>query len=188
MVSDDAVRWDEKHLKNKHPDTPQPDPLLVDYIDLFLPGQLVVDLASGSGRHSLLLAAQGCFVVPLDCSLVALRRCRDNAHANDLNVYPVVADLTEFRFQPESLDAIICFNYLNRDLSNNICDALKPGGILVMKTFNVNFLITNPKFNSNYVLAPGELSKMFKDLEIVFLNDDCRTPDRPKSAVVATKA
>ena len=46
-MSDDAVRWDEKYLKNKHPDTPQPDPLLVEYIDLFQPGQLVVDLASG---------------------------------------------------------------------------------------------------------------------------------------------
>ena len=187
MVSDDAVRWDEKYLKNKHPDTLQPDPLLVDYIDLFQPGQLVVDLASGSGRHSLLLAAQGCFVVPLDCSLVALRRCCDNANANDLHVYPVVADLTEFRFQPESLDAIVCFNYLNRELTKNICDALKPGGILVMKTFNVNFLITNPKFNPNYVLAPGELSEMFGELDSKYLEDDCKTPSCTKSAMVATK-
>lgn len=186
-MSDDAVRWDKKYLKNKHPDTLQPDPLLAEYIELFKPAHRVVDLASGNGRHSLLLAAQDCFVIPLDCSLVALRRCRDSARARNLSVHPLLADLTDFRFVPESLDAVICFNYLNRELSENLCDTLRPGGIFMMRTFNKNFLTANPKFNPNYVLAPGELSEMFGVLELIFLDDDCKTPSRTKSAIVAKK-
>lgn len=187
-MSNDAVRWDEKYLKNKHPDHLQPDPLLTEFLELFRPTQSVVDLASGNGRHSLSLAAQGCFVVPLDCSLVALHRCHDNARANNLNVYPVLADLTEFRFPPESLDAIICFNYLNRELSENIYDALRSSGVFMMKTFNENFLTVNPKFNPKYLLAPGELSEMFRELDFKYLDDDCKTPSRTKSAIVATKS
>ena len=187
-MSNDAVRWDEKYRHKAHPDVLEPDPLLVEYLDLFRPGQLVVDLASGSGRNALLLAGNGCQAIPLDCSLVALQKCSDHADNAGLTVYPVAADLTQFRFPPECLDGLVCFNYLNRALSDNICAALRPGGHLIMKTFNENFLAANPRFNPDYVLAAGELTAMFDGLEIKFLEDNCQRASVTKSAIVARKA
>lgn len=186
-MSDDAVRWDAKYRNRTHADDLQPDPLLVKYQDLFQPSYQVVDLASGSGRHSLFLAGRGCFVIPLDCSLIALQRCYSHAHKAGRQVYPVVADLTEFRFPDESLDAMICFNYLNRELSDHIFHALKPGGIFLMRTFNQNFLVSNPRFNPDYVLKPGELAQLFINFDFIELDDACNNVSVTKSTLVATK-
>ncbi len=187
-MSDDAIRWDDKYRKREITEVPKPDPFLIDYLELFKPGQRVVDLASGRGRHSLLLAAQGCYVIPVDCSRVALHRSNSEAKVRGLSIHPIVADLTDFRLPSHSLDAIICFNYLNRDLSENICDALVPGGHFLMKTFNRNFLQNHPNFNPDYVLAPGELKTMFGRLDMIFLRDDCVDSSQTSSAIVATKA
>ncbi len=186
-MSDDAVRWDDKYRTRQHPDIPQPDPLLVEHLEIFQPGQRVVDLASGRGRHSLPLARRGCFVIPVDVSQVALDICYSTAESNDLVVHPIVADLQSYRFPPDCLDALICFNYLNRALADNICSALKPGGHFVMKTFNENFLLKNTRFNPNYVLAPGELTAMFDELEALWLNDDCSDRSVTKSSIVARR-
>ncbi len=186
-MSNDAIRWDEKYRNRIHVESLDPDPLLVEYQELFQPGQQVVDLASGSGRHSLLLAARGCFVIPIDCSRIALQHCCNHATNQSLKVYPIVADLIEIWFPPESLNAVICFNYLERTIFDNICKALKPGGIFVMKTFNQNFLKSKPRFNSDYVLKPGELAAMFAALEIIHLNDDCKDWTETASSIVAIK-
>ncbi len=187
-MSDDAIRWDDKYRKRENTEFPKPDPFLIDYLELFKPDQRVVDLASGRGRHSLLLAAQGCYMIPIDCSRIALHRSTSEANVRGLAIHPIVADLADFRLPSQSLDAIICFNYLNRELSENICDALVPGGYFLMKTFNRNFLKKNPKFNPNYVLAPGELTTMFGRLDMIFLRDDCLDSSQTSSAIVATKA
>ncbi len=102
-------------------------------------------------------------------------------------MHPLVADLLEFRFPPASIDAIICFNYLNRELSDNICDSLKPGGHLLMKTFNKNHLLAHPNFNPDYVLASGELAELYARLEVVSLQDDCDDRLQTTSAILATK-
>ncbi len=187
MVSDDALRWDDKYQNQKHPQNLSPDPLLVKFQDLFGPDDIVVDLASGGGRHSLFLAERGCFVIPLDCSRVALNRSCFAANNRNLEVNPVLADLTEFRFPNECLDAVICFNYLNRAISENIIEALKPGGTFVMKTFNRNHLISNPRFNANYILQPGELAQLFAKLKPIYLDDDCKDFSIASSAIIASK-
>ena len=186
-MSDDAIRWDDRYRKRETTEVPKPDPFLINHLELFEPDQRIVDLASGRGRHSLLLAAQGCYVIPIDCSRIALHRSTSEAKVRGLAIHPIVADLTDFRLPSQSLDAIICFNYLNRELSENICDALVPGGHFLMKTFNRNFLKENPIFNPKYVLAPGELTTMFGRLDIIFLRDDGLDSSQTSSAIVATK-
>ena len=187
-MSDDAIRWNDKYRKRENTEVPKPDPFLIEYLELFKPDLRIVDLASGRGRHSLLLAAQGCYVMPIDCSRIALHRSTGEAKVRGLAIHPIVADLTDFRLPSQSLDAIICFNYLNRELSDNICDALVPGGYFLMKTFNRNFLKKNPNFNPKYVLAPSELTTMFGCLDMIYLRDDCVDSSQTSSAIVATKA
>ena len=186
-MSEDAIRWDEKYQNRKHPGHLNPDPLLVQYQELFKPRQRVVDLASGTGRHSVLLAQLGCFVMPFDCSQIALAQCCEHAKTKSVTIYPVVADLTDFRFPPQCVDAMICFNYLNRELSDNMIEALKPGGIVLMQTFNRNFLTVNPRFNLDYALKPGELEVMFKGLDFIHLDDDCRDSKTTVSSIVGMK-
>ena len=183
----DVAKWDSRYLRKEHGNDLTPDPLLVEYKDLFKKTHLVVDLACGTGRNSVYLAKLGCFAVALDCSREALRRCQSLAQQSSLNLLAVAADLNITRFPRESVDAFICFNYLNRELADNLQTALKADGLLVMKTFNQNFLNVNPRFNSDYVLKPGDLATMFDNLQIVALDDDCIPASNTKSFIVARK-
>ena len=154
-MSDDAIRWDDRYRKRENTEVPEPDPFLIEYLELFKPDQWVVDLASGRGRHSLPLAAQGCYVMPIDCSRIALHHSTSEAKVRGLAIHPIVADLTDFRLPSQSLDAIICFNYLNRALSENICDALVLGGHFLMKTFNRKFSEKESEFQPEICSGTG---------------------------------
>ena len=183
----DSQRWDRKYREQGFGTDLEPDSLLVEFADLFKPSDTVVDLACGTGRHIRFLAKRGCYVVALDCSVEALRRCQSLADESGLTIHGLAADLNAFRFAPQTVDAIVCFNFLNRDISENLCAALKPGGVLVFKTFNRNFIKEQPGFNLQYVLDAGELSQMFGGLEILSLADECHPATQTRSHIVAVK-
>ena len=186
-MGNDQKRWERKYKQKEHGNDLSPDPLLIEHSHLFSKSQTVVDLACGTGRNTIHLAKLGCFAVALDVSSLALQNCLKQAAGAKVEIHPVIADLNSYRFSAETVDAMICFNYLNRKLASNIHHALKPGGLLMMQTFNENFLLVNPKFNPNYVLAPGELSKMFPSLLPISKRDDCRSQSATKSYLVAQK-
>ena len=186
-MGNDQERWDRRYERKEHGSDLTPDPLLIEYSHLFYKTQTVVDLACGTGRNAIHLAKLGCFSVALDVSPVALRNCLKHAAGAKVEIHPVIADLNAYRFSAETVDAVICFNYLNRKLASNMQQALKPGGLLMMRTFNENFLLANPNFNSNYVLAPGDLSKMFPSLTAISKRDDCQPQAGTKSHLVARK-
>ena len=184
----DVSKWERRYQRREHGNDPTPDSVLVEYSGLFKRNQLVVDLACGTGRNTIYLAKLGCFTVALDISQEALRRCQSLAEHNSVKLHPIAADLTHYRLPDESTDAIVCFNYLNRKLARNIQSALKPDGLLLMRTFNVNFLKRNSRFNPNYVLNPGELSSMFDGMNIVSVDDDCEQASTTKSFIIARKS
>ena len=186
-LESDSDKWDRKYLNRKHGVTSTPDPLLVESVDLLANSDVVVDLACGTGRHSIYLASLGYFTVALDCSREALEQCRISASSHNVKLHAVAADLQQFRFGPRSVDALVCFNYLNRELAQNMVDALRKGGILIFKTFNRNFQFVNANFNEAYMLAPGELKEMFGNLKSIHSSDDCQPSTNTKSFLVARK-
>ncbi len=186
-MESDAARWDRKYLNKQHILDLQPDPLLVRHAGLFNRNDVVIDLACGGGRHAIYLAALGCFSVAIDCSRLAIDRCKQSASKSGLEIHPIVADLDYYRFAAQCADRIVCFNYLNRELCDNLCDALKPGGIVIFKTFNENFTRTNPSFNIAYTLAPGELSRLFTGFNTIEINDSCKPDTNVRSFIVARK-
>ena len=183
----DVAKWDRKYLRREHRNELTPDPLLVEYSDLFDATHTVIDLACGTGRNAVYLAKLGCFTVALDCSREALRLCQKFAQESDVQIHAVAADLNETRLPAESTDAIVCFNYLNFELVDNLQAALRPGGVLMMKTFNQNFLNVNPCFNPDYVLKPGDLINLLDKLQIVALDDECVPDSNTKSFIIARK-
>ena len=183
----DVNKWERRYQRREHGNDLTPDPVLVEYRGLFKRNQSVIDLACGTGRNTIYLAKLGCFTVALDISQEALRRCQSLAEHNRVKLHPIAADLTHYRLPDDSADAIVCFNYLNRELADNIQSALKPDGLLLMRTFNVNFLKRNSRFNPNYVLHPGELTSMFYGMNIVSIDDDCGKDTTTKSFIVARK-
>ena len=148
-----------------------PEPLLVDYAHLLKGEGLALDLAAGTCHASVQLAKFGNQVIALDCSSTALQIGQKIAVLEGISIQGLVADLDHWPLPSSTFEVIVCLRYLNRKLFPAIEKALKPGGLLLYKTFNKYHLREFPRFNPEYVLHPGELARSFPNLELIVCRD-----------------
>lgn len=170
----DIERWDEKYRTGSHSIELKPDPLLSEIESLFEGGGVALDVACGLGQNAAWLAGQGYEVIGVDGSWEGLRQGRDDLGLGRLDVTLVCADLDCFAVPPGAFDAITVFRYLNRPLFPALAAGLRPGGLLVYKTFNSNLTRERPTFNTHFLLRPGELAELLGELDCLQTND---TPD-----------
>lgn len=81
MFLEDVTTWDERFRTGAYPRNPDPHPVLERYLPTFLAGR-ALDLAAGTGRNAVPLAAAGYRVDAVDQSCERLRIARQNARDN----------------------------------------------------------------------------------------------------------
>ena len=121
----------------------------------------VLDLACGSGRHAIWLAAQGFQVDAIDRDMQAA------AHMQGMqNIQVTIADI-ETGTWPESqekYDGIVVSRYLFRPLLEKLATMLKPDGVLIYETFMTgNERYGRPR-NPDFLLQPDELKTVYAPL------------------------
>ena len=125
------------------------------FAPLIAPGGRVLDLACGSGRHSLFLAAEGFRVEAVDRDAAAIAALAPL----DPRVSARVADIEggPWPYYGHVFDAVVVTNYLFRPLLPLIMNALDLNGVLIYETF----MIGNERFgkpsNPAFLLRQGEL-------------------------------
>jgi SAM-dependent methyltransferase len=140
----------------------------------------VLDLACGSGRHALYLAARDLHVVAADRDVELLRRQTLSA---EITLKQADFENAAWPFEENSFDAIVVTNYLHRPLFARIIDTLKVGGILIYETFAIG----NEKFgkpsNPDFLLRPGELLDVARGhMRVIAYEDDY--VEIPKPAMI----
>ena len=164
-MQSDIDRWNRKFRGRAVAERPTPDDWLID--NPWLPSEgSALDLASGSGQNAVYLAQQGLDVTAIDGSREGMALALALANNCGVALRTVVADL-DTHVPDGQYDLVIVFHYLNRDLFPRLPGLLKPGGMLMVKTFNMDFLARKPGFNPDYVLQPGELSRLFAGLDVL---------------------
>jgi len=157
------------------------------WVQRFLPllpaGSSVLDLACGSGRHSLLLLEQGYQVTALDRDV---SRISDiiSKHPNTLEV--LKADLENGEAYPlrgRQFGGVIVTNYLYRPVLPEILANLGAGGVLIYETFAVGNEQFGKPSNPDFLLKPGELLEAVRGLLRVMAYEDLIVDD-PKPAAV----
>jgi SAM-dependent methyltransferase len=115
----------------------------------------VLDLASGRGRHSLVLAERF-HVLAVDCDADALTPLA--AHPQiDICICDLESDAA-WPFASKKFDAVLVTNYLFRPKLAALFDLVADGGYLTYETFAVgNAAFGRPK-NPDFLLHEGELS------------------------------
>jgi SAM-dependent methyltransferase len=112
-------------------------------------GCSILDLCCGHGRHAIPLAQRGYMVTGQDLSEVFLREAEKEALAKGVHVDWLHGDMRNIPFENE-FDAVIniftAFGYLeNQDedqqVLNQICKALKPGGLFLLEILHREGLI-----------------------------------------------
>lgn len=144
----------------------------------------VLDLACGRGRHARLLAGWGLRVVALDRDREALAGLAAAARAEGLALSPLRADAEAacgLPLRPTSFGAVLVTRFLHRPLAPILAVLLRPGGLLVYETFTIHQrdLGHGPK-NPAFLLEPGELPRLFPELEIAFSLEGLREGPFPE--------
>src|SRR2546421_9293811 len=128
--------------------TEQEVAFLVDALELD-PGERVLDVGCGPGRHALAFARRGIDVVGVDLSDDFITLARDAAGAEGLPARFEVGDVRELAYDAE-FDAVVClcqggFGLLGgRDeprAFERIAAALRPGGRLALTAFSAFFAV-----------------------------------------------
>jgi len=193
--------WDAKHsLAANEVAAEAPAGILTELWSL-LPAGPVLDLACGRGRNALFLAGQGTgqgagdgaehgrHVTAVDWSGAALDILEERAKAQNIAVRRIQridetktparagidllqVDLEAAALPPNRYSVILCVRYLQRSLFPQISRALRPGGMLLFETYTRAQLdFSGGPRDPAHLLNPGELRRVFPELETVFYRE-----------------
>jgi SAM-dependent methyltransferase len=127
-----------------------------------------LDLACGSGRTAVFLAARGWRAEGWDVDESALERARAFAARAGVGATFERVDLE--RGPLPDRDAVYALvsvvRYLHRPLHPWIERALAPGGVLLVETFRQGQARFGPPRRARHLIEPGELRRAFPSLEV----------------------
>jgi tellurite methyltransferase len=182
-----ASEWNARYRAAAEEAPAEPAEFVRELLPL-LPLGPALDLACGTGRHTLLLASRHQPVIAVDSSAVALEILEQRAQASH---YPVsrigraaravnrgrgiqiwLANLEEVSLPLQAFSLVVCVNYLQRSLFVQIERALVPGGVLLFETYTVAQLeLSGGPRNPKYLLESGELRTAFPALRSLFYRE-----------------
>src|SRR5580693_98599 len=182
-----VTEWDARHREAAQNSPADPASIVSEWLPLLPTGQ-VLDLACGTGRHTLLLARRGQSVTAVDWSGTALdileNRARQAklhvsradpaalAHSWTRGIRLIQANLEDLQLPDALFSLVLCLQYLQRSLFSQMARALEPGGMLLFETFTqaqLNY-VGGPR-NADYLLESGELRRSFPELHVLFYRE-----------------
>jgi tellurite methyltransferase len=191
MEENARIDWNQRYQEGSHASL-EPDPFFVRAYREFVEPRFkyvgrALDLAGGVGRHALYLAERGWLVTLMDISEVALKQARRQAELLDVHIFAEQTDLTEAQLPEDAFDLIVVFFYLERSLLSQTAAALRPGGVLIYKTYTEEQQkLSGGPTHPMHLLQSGELKSAFADLEILHYNESA--VDKAVAELVARKA
>lgn len=182
-----VTEWDARHRQAAENAPAEAASIVSEWLPL-LPNGPALDIACGTGRHAILLAAQGRSVMAIDWSAAGLdvlesraRRAKLPVRRGDVaalakprtrGIQLIQANLEETELPAASFFVIICLQYLQRSLFPQMAGALRPGGLLLFETYTRAQLDHSggPR-NPAHLLEPGELRAAFPELHVLFYRE-----------------
>ena len=170
--------WDDRYQDDKYIYGQHPNDFLRDNATLFKNGDTVLTLAEGEGRNAVFLARYGCKVRGVDFSVAGRGKTLQLAQKQGVTVDYDIADLTQYDMGYAQWDGIVSiFCHLSENnrsaLYQSIEQALKPGGIFLLESYNkkqLEFDTGGPR-ELSHLLSLYELKKAFENFEMIVAQD-----------------
>lgn len=180
--------WNARFRSGDHSSS-EPDPFLrhlEDYASILPAGRKALDIACGAGRHAAWLAEQGWNVTACDISLEALRRAQALASERGVRLALYCQDLESLSLPSKHFDLIVCFFYLQRELFSVLKAALRPGGLIVYKTYTTDQRrFPGGPTHPLHLLRPQELLDAFRHFRVLYYEETVK--DRGVAQLIAQK-
>ncbi|OYT99486.1 MAG: SAM-dependent methyltransferase [Burkholderiales bacterium PBB1] len=177
----------EKHLPSAHTGLAASE-WVQRWSHLVAAGSSVLDVACGSGRHTLWFCDRGCTVTAVDRDASALAGLQHMAPS----VRTVQADLEgqPWPLPGTTYSAVVVTHYLWRALLPDIARSVSTAGVLIYETFADGNASVGKPSNPDFLLRPGELLHFAAThgLRVVAYEDGfCNQPDRFIQRLVAVR-
>jgi len=163
--------WDERYASGRYGSL-EPHGLLIDLVSELSVGR-ALDLACGTGRHSVFLAEHGWDVVAVDSSTQGVQIAANRAKEKGLNIDFRVANLEkrEFTIENDSYDLICDFYYLQHDLFAQMKKGVRPGGTII----STIHIYGEGEDSEGFLLKEGALREFFTDFDITHYHETSGT-------------
>jgi tellurite methyltransferase len=180
--------WDAKYSLAAQAPLAKPASIVRELLPL-LPRGPALDIACGTGRHALVLAARQQHVTAVDWSGAGLDVLEAGARAMRVPIRRIStlekadkalpggidllqADLERLKLPENSFELILCIQYLQRSLFSQLPRALRPGGVLLFETYTrAQLEFAGGPRNPEYLLEAGELREAFPELRVIFYRE-----------------
>jgi SAM-dependent methyltransferase len=180
---DDLEKWNKRYQDGAYAERSRPSPVLEDWVELISPGK-ALDVACGTGRNALYLAAKGFDVDAVDISDEALDRARTTGHRLGLRVNWLAQDLDEPLALECPYQLILVIRYVNLSLIRQLTAHLNPGGFLICEQHLVTGDDVIGPTNPAYRVRHGDLRSAAAGLRIHRLEEGLvRDPDGRTAAL-----
>jgi SAM-dependent methyltransferase len=181
MSIDEKASWNQKYSEGSHASL-EPDPLLMNAYEEFLstrPPGTALDVAGGVGRHSIWLAKREWRTRLIDISEVGIGLAERNASralGPVAKEFLITAEVTDLNRMPdlgtEQYNLVIVFFFLQRELFPALISALKPGGLLIYKTYTTEQkTLSGGPSHPMFLLEPNELLRAFSSLRVLHYHE-----------------
>ncbi len=191
IAEDEREAWNKRYAEGEHMAF-EPDPFLLTAYDDFIhphfsKGGSALDVAGGLGRHAIWLAELRWRVTVVDISEIAFKKAQKKAEERGVKIEFLVRDLRTYQPERVQYDLLLVFYYLQRELFHELVQALKPGGLLIYKTYTheQQDFAKGPK-NPVQLLKDNELLHSFPSLKTLYYREIVQ--DKAVAELVAMKA
>jgi len=142
-----------------HAGIAKPSEWVMRFCPLIAEGGRVLDLAAGSGRHSIYLAKMGFSVLAVDRDAVALEVIAQSQPGLSIEIAQLDLEGPAWPLADRSglFDAVVVTNYLYRPYLDLLPDLLTDGGVLIYETFAQGNAAFGKPSNPDFLLQTGEL-------------------------------
>ena len=152
-----------------------------------MPPGKALDVACGAGRNSLFLATAGYRVDAIDISAEGLKKARQSAIGQGLEINWIEHDLDRpFEFDRD-YDVILVMWFVNLGLVTRLCDCLASGGLLLCEEHLItDEAVIGPR-TDDYRVAPGALRKAVAGLELLLYEESVETGEEDGEQVASAR-
>lgn len=184
----DRERWEDKHQDPEFELPDDPIPELERRIDT-LPRGRALDVATGTGRNALYLAAAGYEVDAIDVSYSGLWAAKERGTDRDLSVNWIQADTDSFVFPDQTYAVITVSFYAALNLLPELKAALEPGGVLIYEHhLRTGEDVPVGPSNERHRFRSNDLLHACLDLTVLHYEEQTRIENDSPSAVATVVA
>lgn len=170
--------WEHRYASGEYQPRTWASAFLLEWLPR-IPVGTALDIACGSGRNALALAAAGFETTAIDISETAISMAKEAADGRGLSVNWRAGDLDDVQFEPGQFDLITCFRFRSESLWTRLPDALAVDGWLIAEHhFRSSLPVAGPP-TASFRLEPGEYLRAFSDLRIVHYSESIEEADKP---------